>query len=1053
MKIKKVVIDGFRAYENAENGTFDFSLESGECADFVAIFAPNGFGKTSFYDAVEYALTDNISRFVRDAYRSDYDSKSKTQVQRKTRQYILRNHSIDESTTAKVVVTLRKNGVDEIKPKPIPRPKSGNRDFHFKKRSDNFGSSGLSDVFLSQEAIDAFLREEKADARYTRFMASFGDSGETYRANIATLKRELESTLDETREQVEKVRAVAERPINEQIFTEINQTISSLVKDNEIIEIVGKDFNAEQELALRNKVTKRSHELSQLHENYEKSSIGLTQLLSEHPQFATALKRKAEAQNTATEITTNRNAFKQREVYITEANTFRAALSASNQHKSSLLLVSSNVSAFETARLLKQEALANKLKLTKELQDLQIELTAIQQRELECQRRIDLADSKTQELLDVQKGSISVYLQIDVRETAIRGSETELIQYKKAAEALGVTLHHARQQFELVRTLKINEENLGAPEFNLISSEDFSPIELRGAYIELGAKQSVLTQATKTLDLVKSHASMVGELIDIGQTIVSHTESSDCPLCSHPHKSYQVLLNAILSNDKLSSQEASALEEKQSAESALIEAKARIEHLFNAARQAAAVRLESLRASIQADEESLAKQSNKIRDIESQLTQAHKELENLRKSVFSLLPAQFAQRIATEIDQLRLSRNSEVKDRTNCKLHIDTLQAHQKDLLQAVQTEQSKADAVEINESYRVVTEYCNDQRVETSAANLSLMRSVDETNRKISNLEEKLSNAITNLSNLDLKMPFLATWDDNDAMSKERLAQEELLNAEAIIVPFVTTAKLYAPEIDLSESQSDTAKIIEDALAALDRKKELSEQIKANYALLNLQLADVRPYVDSLEAQEKLAAFEVELRQKEALEAALDSEYQHATRQLNEKIQTFFYPELINAIYRRIDPHPDFKKVEFACNFDDDKPTLEVFVADEAGDLISPNLYFSAAQINILSLSIFLARALHAKNGTEDVGCIFIDDPIHSMDSINILSTIDLLRSLSLKFNRQIILSTHDRNFFELLQRKLPAQQCKSKFLEIETFGKVVPVHAMSADNKTLTI
>jgi exonuclease SbcC len=65
-------------------------------------------------------------------------------------------------------------------------------------------------------------------------------------------------------------------------------------------------------------------------------------------------------------------------------------------------------------------------------------------------------------------------------------------------------------------------------------------------------------------------------------------------------------------------------------------------------------------------------------------------------------------------------------------------------------------------------------------------------------------------------------------------------------------------------------------------------------------------------------------------------------------------------------------------------------------------------------------------------------------MDSINVLSTIDLLRSLSLKFNRQIILSTHDRNFFELLQRKLPAQQCKSKFLELATFGKVVPTNGV---------
>ena len=66
---------------------------------------------------------------------------------------------------------------------------------------------------------------------------------------------------------------------------------------------------------------------------------------------------------------------------------------------------------------------------------------------------------------------------------------------------------------------------------------------------------------------------------------------------------------------------------------------------------------------------------------------------------------------------------------------------------------------------------------------------------------------------------------------------------------------------------------------------------------------------------------------------------------------------------------------------------------------------------------------------------------PIQSMDSINILSTIDLLRSICVQFDKQIIISTHDENFFALLQRKIPAQIFGSKFLQLEKFGVVVPV------------
>ena len=47
MKIQKVEIQAFRAYGKVENGTFDFSTKSNAIADFISIYAPNGFGKTS----------------------------------------------------------------------------------------------------------------------------------------------------------------------------------------------------------------------------------------------------------------------------------------------------------------------------------------------------------------------------------------------------------------------------------------------------------------------------------------------------------------------------------------------------------------------------------------------------------------------------------------------------------------------------------------------------------------------------------------------------------------------------------------------------------------------------------------------------------------------------------------------------------------------------------------------------------------------------------------------------------------------------------------------
>ena len=67
MKIKSVEISAFRIYDNPEEATFDFTDKQGKIANFVGLYAPNGFGKTSFYDAVEWGISNSIQRFyIRD---------------------------------------------------------------------------------------------------------------------------------------------------------------------------------------------------------------------------------------------------------------------------------------------------------------------------------------------------------------------------------------------------------------------------------------------------------------------------------------------------------------------------------------------------------------------------------------------------------------------------------------------------------------------------------------------------------------------------------------------------------------------------------------------------------------------------------------------------------------------------------------------------------------------------------------------------------------------------------------------------------------------------
>lgn len=67
MKIKSIYIRAFRCFEEAD---IDFSKD-GVSANLVAIQAPNGFGKTSLLDAIEFGMTNRIERFEKANYKND----------------------------------------------------------------------------------------------------------------------------------------------------------------------------------------------------------------------------------------------------------------------------------------------------------------------------------------------------------------------------------------------------------------------------------------------------------------------------------------------------------------------------------------------------------------------------------------------------------------------------------------------------------------------------------------------------------------------------------------------------------------------------------------------------------------------------------------------------------------------------------------------------------------------------------------------------------------------------------------------------------------------
>jgi DNA repair exonuclease SbcCD ATPase subunit len=126
----------------------------------------------------------------------------------------------------------------------------------------------------------------------------------------------------------------------------------------------------------------------------------------------------------------------------------------------------------------------------------------------------------------------------------------------------------------------------------------------------------------------------------------------------------------------------------------------------------------------------------------------------------------------------------------------------------------------------------------------------------------------------------------------------------------------------------------------------------------------------------------------------------------------------LFQRIYSRIDPHPTFRVTQIIAGMERGRGQLSVGVLDPdtGSDLRDAGPLLSSSQLNSFAVSLFLAMNLALPSLALSV--TVLDDPLQSLDSINLLGLVDVLRRF--RAHRQIIVSTHEERLMGLLQRKL---------------------------------
>lgn len=1055
MKIKRVEIQAFKSYNHVKDGTFLFSDDSGKPSNFISIFAPNGFGKTSFCDAVDFAITNKIHRYSRmKQIEKYYGQEIGEGNQSGERQFVIRNKFADDAleTSISIAVDNRREPIQS----EYKKPRSGGGDYNV-NRDPKPGSEFFQHAMLYQEAIDSVLRETNPEERFSKLAEN-----EANLSDITEKRKSLIAAKNEAEKEKETAETEKDRITQEiRLYDGKKKDISTL---NAHLKQINGILNKEEFGILAELQPFTQEQYDQL----EQSAISATRTIEDFKSIASSTKSELIEHQSKLEIYqaafADRSALEQELSVIMDAIDTKQALLELEKMKSFILeeveqyaralseLEKNKAQVsdyFELKQAYDSEFLEQK-KLNE--QEEQIASTLSSSKKEHEKLNEDLAESnkelqKQQELLNKADQVFKEISELKKREQEHVQKLRELIlQEKNIDEDIDTKQSSARA----LNRLSIESTNL--IEYRAIIAKNLLPEfmkqqSLYKAYSEsINEKQLLLASKKQELEQVQIHSTQLQQLIAQAHDLILHTKQSDCPVCQHSYADFSILEAKLKENPIYQNREQLLSEESAALNKHITELKEVKKNASNKYYTLKSAVLQQFDTAI-----SLAQDHKKELEIsrlrlEQEQSKTKDDVNALNEKVAFKDKRTYVSDISKELNRLE-GQSKQIREEAHKKEgEIRKLNEQEGHLRKFLEKQNQTVSGLKIRlKSFAEFITFLENKNWQSLESEKSLTQAFTTEIERASLSRQKQSDSAKKieeeLQKLKEKLPDKFVMD---AISELENKKETLQNNHTKVTERVLQ---FERTMDGINYPSDYRQNIEQV------RQFITEKVKE----LDGKVATYRAGVSNLETAKALAKALVGAEGLEALEnkyqfvdkkenvlkdviAELQDDIDALGKFIQSKVDAFFKTELINQLYQAIDPHPEFKNICFECKTDGDKPKLLIKAETSDGSMnVSPVLSFSSAQVNVLALSIFLARALTLTDGEGNpVNCIFIDDPVQSIDSINTLSLIDLFRVLTVKFDKQLIVTTHDENFHELLKKKMPEDLFPSKYFRLESFGKV---------------
>ena len=574
MKFKKIEISAFRIYDNPENAIFDFTSSTGEPAGLISLYAPNGFGKTSFYDAVEWGVTGSVNRFF--IRKNELEKLEQNQILENNIP-LLRNSNLERDTYVKIT-----SDSNQILSQNLPKI-SKKSDLKLK---DDVKSHEFHKVILSQEWISAFLTETNGENRYKKFMEipELTDIN-SYFLNLKYLLSQQDNIEKDLKNEIEKLEKQNKNVEEQNLLEIINKRTKNVnglcdekifnslrIESNDAEILVFKDTLTTKYIHYKNKIQFVTEKLDDLQtvltgkddlislKSFENIKTSLPKVVSDIEEIKKVLEK-----------------FDNKEKIYNELKNLKESFSEISTEKEKLGIILKKYSEFQKIKSnikLKEEEL-NKLKIN--LPEMKSEIDRLRSDEItkveefkSCLQQIKENEERKEkfpellENLDNNKKSINEIS----KEIENQTSKIETLERKINENTARVSeLERLQSQLKDGKYLKESFEE----EFEFTELID----KLNKDFTMRSKEKEKLSLIDKNIEKQQDLNSTIQKFIEQGLSIVNEQQTSKCPLCESQYSDMTILAERISSNNALSD----VLKEYNSKKQRLLESIKNIEEI------------------------------------------------------------------------------------------------------------------------------------------------------------------------------------------------------------------------------------------------------------------------------------------------------------------------------------------------------------------------------------------------------------------------------------------------------------------------------------------